>query len=93
MATNVLTGAGFDAGTAGVLVTGGAIADLLAGVLMLNARWTRLAGVMQLALIASYLGLGTWLTPHLWLDPLGPIVKVIPIAAATLAVMAMAEER
>lgn len=93
MATNVLTGAGFDASTAGVLVTGGAIADLLAGVLMLNARWTRLAGVMQLALIASYLGLGTWLTPHLWLDPLGPIVKVIPIAAATLAVMAMAEER
>lgn len=92
-ATALLTTAGVAPGTAGLLVTGGAVADIIAGAMMLNARWTRAAGLLQLALIAMYLGFGTWLTPSLWADPLGPLVKVVPIAAAVLAVMAMAEER
>jgi hypothetical protein len=92
-AAGLLAGAGVGSGTAAALVTGGAFADIVAGALMLNARWTRAAGLMQLALIGGYLVLGTLLTPALWADPLGPLVKIVPIAAATLAVMAMAERR
>ena len=85
--------AGLAPGWSGIGVIGGAIADSVAGVLMLKARWTRIAGLMQLALIAAYLVLGTWLEPALWADPLGPLMKIVPIAALTLAVMALAEER
>lgn len=92
-ATALLAGAGIGPDTASALVTGGAIADIVAGALMLSARWTRQAGLLQLALIAAYLAFGTVLSPALWADPLGPLVKVVPIAAAILAVMAMAEER
>jgi len=85
--------AGLAPGWSTIAVIGGAIADIVAGLLMLNAGWTRIAGLMQLALSAAYLVLGTWLEPALWADPLGPLMKIVPIAALTLAVMAMAEER
>jgi hypothetical protein len=92
-AIGMASAAGLPAALAGLAVIGGAIADIVAGGLMLNARWTRRAGIMQLGLIAAYLGLGTWLQPALWGDPLGPLMKILPIAVLTLAVMAMAEER
>ncbi len=85
--------AGLSSAMAGLAVTGGAIADIVAGALMLNARWTRPAGLMQLGLIGLYLIMGTLLQPSLWADPLGPLMKIVPIAALTLAVMALAEER
>ncbi len=85
--------AGLSSSMAGVAVIGGAIADIVAGALMLNAGWTRPAGLLQLGLIGLYLVMGTFLQPALWADPLGPLMKIVPIAALTLAVMAMAEER
>lgn len=85
--------AGLNGAMAGFAVIGGAIADIVAGALMLNARWTRPAGLLQLGLIGLYLVIGTWLTPSLWADPLGPLMKIVPIAVLTLAVMALAEER
>jgi uncharacterized protein YbjT (DUF2867 family) len=85
--------AGLTPGWSIACVIGGAIADVLAGALMLNARWTRGAGLLQLGLAAAYLALGTWFAPALWADPLGPLLKIVPIAALTLAVMALAEER
>ncbi len=85
--------AGLSSAMAGLAVIGGTIADIVAGALMLNARWTRPAGLMQLGLIGLYLIMGTLLQPSLWADPLGPLMKIVPIAALTLAVMALAEER
>ncbi|MEZ5924319.1 MAG: SDR family oxidoreductase [Hyphomicrobiaceae bacterium] len=85
--------AGLGAMAAGLVIIGGAIADIVAGALMLSARWTRVAGVLQLALSAAYLVFGTVLEPALWGDPLGPLMKVFPVIALTLAVMALAEER
>jgi hypothetical protein len=41
----------------------------------------------------GYLAAGTWLTPELWLDPLGPFVKIFPSVALALAVAALTEER
>ena len=63
-----------------LLVVGGAGLDLLLGL----ALWRRpgrlsygLAGAGMLAMAA----VATWLLPSLWLDPLGPLLKNLPIAA------------
>ena len=41
----------------------------------------------------AYLGAATLLTPELWADPLGPLVKIIPAVMLPLAVLAMVDER
>ncbi len=42
---------------------------------------------------AGYLLAATLIVPHLWLDPLGPLVKTIPAAVLALVALAVAEER
>jgi hypothetical protein len=41
----------------------------------------------------AYLLLGAVLTPYLWADPLGPLVKIVPGIGLASAVAALAEER
>ena len=74
-------------------VTGGAILDIVLG-LMLLVRWRVVAvGWVQIALGLSYLVLVTAAVPSLWADALGPLVKVVPILAATLVMIAIERER
>jgi hypothetical protein len=40
-----------------------------------------------------YLALATILLPALWIDPLGPLLKVFPVLALTLAARAILEDR
>jgi hypothetical protein len=40
-----------------------------------------------------YLVAGTALTPALWADPLGPLLKIAPIMALSLAALAIADDR
>ena len=62
--------------------------------LALLARWrVRLAGVVSLAVIAAYTAVITLVAPGLWGDPLGPLVKNAPMAAATLIVLAIEDDR
>ena len=92
-ATAFLAGAGFDPTLAKDVVAGGAIADIVAGVLFLLPNWVRTAGVAQLILSAVYLiGLSV-VAPELWTDHFGPLLKVLPMMAATLVVMAFQEKR
>jgi len=65
------------------LIWGGATADLVIGLLLWFApgRLTYLATLAALALLT---GIATWLLPALWLDPLGPLLKNLPIAAIVL---------
>jgi hypothetical protein len=46
-----------------------------------------------LVLAAAYLVGGTWLAPELWADPLGPLLKIFPALALTLAALAIADDR
>jgi hypothetical protein len=39
------------------------------------------------------LAVGTLLAPQLWLDPLGPLMKIIPMLLATAFTLAIIEER
>jgi hypothetical protein len=50
-------------------------------------------GAAQLALMAAYTGLVTLFMPELWLHPLGAISKNLPVAAATLVMMALESKR
>lgn len=79
--------------TALLLVLGGAALDVLVGLGVLIRRFTRAAALASIGVSLAYLAAGTWLTPHLWADPLGPFVKVFPAMALGLAVAALAEKR
>jgi uncharacterized protein YbjT (DUF2867 family) len=76
-----------------VLVVAASIADILAGLAFLVPRWVRAAGVAQLALSAFYLVGLSLVAPGLWTDHFGPLLKVVPMMAATLVVMAFQEKR
>ena len=76
-----------------VAVFGGAVADVAIGVALCFRRTVKGACLASIALACAYLAGGTLVTPHLWADPLGPFVKVLPAIGLALAVWAMAEER
>ncbi len=92
-ATALLAHAGFGELMAKAVVAAGSVADIIAGALFLLPDWVRRAGVAQLILSAIYaVGLSV-VAPELWADHFGPLLKVLPMMAATLVVMAYQEKR
>lgn len=75
------------------LVGLGSALDLAIGVGLLLRKWVRVAAWASILVSAGYLAAGSFLTPELWADPLGPLVKVFPAIALALAVVALTEER
>ena len=75
------------------LILGGGGFDLLLGVLLVVGWRVPWVGAAQLALMAAYTGLVTLFMPELWLHPLGAISKNLPVAAATLVMMALESKR
>jgi len=92
-ASALLTAGGVGAGTARALVIGGSLADLAVAAGLLLRPWLKPALKASLALSLAYLAGSLLVRPDLWLDPLGPMLKVLPVLALTLACMAMADER
>jgi len=62
------------------LIIGGAAADLVIG-LALWWRPGRISCLAALALLLVMTAVATFLQPSLWLHPLGPLLKNLPIAA------------
>ncbi|MEO1111841.1 MAG: DoxX-like family protein, partial [Pseudomonadota bacterium] len=89
----VLTEQGVASGLAAFAVIGGSVIDLALGAAVLFRRWTRAACFGMIAVSFGYLGAGTLLTPHLWLDPLGVFVKVLPAIVLALVVALVLEDR
>jgi uncharacterized protein YbjT (DUF2867 family) len=92
-AISLVSDAGFDANFAAVLVGAASIADIVAGALFLLPRWARRAGMAQLILSTIYLVGLSVVAPGLWADHFGPLLKVAPMMAATIVVMAFQEKR
>lgn len=69
-----------DGGVADILVLSGAALDAALG-LWLLIRPSRAAYVLALAVMVLMTAVATVLSPALWLHPLGPLSKNIPIAA------------
>jgi uncharacterized protein YbjT (DUF2867 family) len=92
-ATALVAGVGFGASMAKAVVAVGSIADIAVGALFLLPKWVRRAGVAHLILSTIYLFGLSVVAPSLWADHFGPLLKVLPMMAATLVVMAFQEKR
>jgi uncharacterized protein YbjT (DUF2867 family) len=92
-AVAVLRQSGLGEGGALLATAAGALADILVGLGMGLERTSRLSLRAALALSAAYGVLCTCLLPRLWLDPLGPLVKIAPIFLAHLLLLAIMDDR
>ncbi len=85
----LLTDIGLDGVIADLALYGGATLDLGLGILLL-VGWRPVAlGFAMLASMAAFSLLAVGLPSEFWLHPFAPLFKNLPIAAATLAMMAM----
>ncbi|WP_372781607.1 SDR family oxidoreductase [Phenylobacterium sp.] len=92
-AAAVLTRRSVPEDLARLAVLTGALADVGLGAALLFrplARWA-LRGMAVLSLL--YVAGGSMLAPDLWLDPLGPLVKVLPALVLTFVALAILDER
>lgn len=80
-------------GPATALTLATCLADIALGIAVLVRPCARRALLGMLALTAAYLASATLVEPELWSDPLGPLVKVLPSILATLATIAILDER
>ena len=69
------------------------LVDLALGLWLLLTRRVTRVGAVMLGLGAAYLAVLTAAAPELWLEPLGGLAKTPIVMLATLALMAIAEER
>jgi uncharacterized protein YbjT (DUF2867 family) len=74
-------------------VIAGALADLCIGIGIAFRRTARPALYAALLLSLAYVVIGTILVPRLWIDPLGPMLKIWPVLALNLAALAILEDR
>nr|WP_321439546.1 NAD(P)H-binding protein [uncultured Hyphomonas sp.] len=86
-------GPDFPAPLAKGFVLGGAAADIAIGAALLIRPLTRLAALAAVLVSLAYLAGSAILAPHLWADPLGPMVKVFPAVALSLTVWTLTEAR
>lgn len=78
-AIELLQEAGVTEAAAPIAAVGGAMADLAIGLGIAFRRTTRPALYAALALSVVYAVSATFLVPRLWGDPLGPLLKLVPI--------------
>jgi len=88
-ASDLLSEAGFGS-TPGTV---GAIADIIIGAGIAIRRTARPALWAAFSISLAYLAAGTLLLPALWDDPLGPLLKIAPIAVLILVALATLDDR
>jgi hypothetical protein len=77
----------------GPAVVAGGFADIVVGIAIAWRPLTRAGLLGALALSLFYVAAGTMLRPDLWLEPLGPLLKIMPIFALHLVALAILDER
>jgi hypothetical protein len=89
----VAAGAAYGAAPPEGAVIAGALLDLALGLAVLVRPLARpaLGGMILTSL--GYLAAGTVLAPGLWLDPLGPLVKVVPTILLAVVALAILDDR
>lgn len=92
-ATALLAAGGMQAGIARALVLAGSLADIAIGLGILFRPLLPLALKAGMVLAIAYLAGSLAVRPDLWLDPLGPMLKVLPVLALSAMCLAMSGER
>ncbi len=91
-ATEIMVRAGFGRWAHGAAVGGGWL-DVALAALFFVRRSTRLAALAMVGVSGAYLVVASLRLGWLWLDPLGPWLKVLPIMALCLFVVATDDRR
>jgi len=92
-AAEVLTSAGWPQALASFSVVFWSLVDLALGLAILWRPWARRACLAQFTVASIYLLAASGTVPGLWLDPLGPLVKILPAMMLSLVAMPMLESR
>jgi hypothetical protein len=93
LAQKYLTTLGFNATlTSFTIFIGGAI-DIILGFCLLFRLKVIEVGLLQIGVIISYSTILSFLDPKLWLDPLGSLVKNIPVILCTLIMLAIERDK
>ncbi len=71
----------------------GALADIAIGLAILYRPTARYGLYAALLISIAYAIIGTILVPGLWIDPLGPMLKIFPIMAFNLVALAIVDDR
>lgn len=72
---------------------GSSVLDIGIAALLVLDRGGRWSLITQIAVVLGYTAVLGLALPHLWLDPLGPLLKNIPVMMTILAYAAIAERR
>ncbi|PSJ63734.1 SDR family oxidoreductase [Pseudaminobacter soli (ex Li et al. 2025)] len=88
-----LVDAGLSTAAATILTVLTSLADIALGVGVIVRRYAGPALKGMVALSLAYLAAATLLSPTLWADPLGPLVKVLPSIVLALVALAILDER
>lgn len=88
-----LMAAGLTRDAAGIAAVASALLDIVLGLAVCMRRLARRALQLMLLACFGYLSAGTIAAPQLWLDPLGPFLKIFPAMLATLFTLAILDER
>jgi uncharacterized protein YbjT (DUF2867 family) len=92
-AIELIEEAGVAEAAAPVAAIAGVMADLAIGAAIAFRRTARPALYIALALSLVYALSATLLLPRLWNDPLGPLLKLVPIVALNVVALATLEDR
>jgi hypothetical protein len=84
---------GVPEGLAAAGVIAGALADIAIGVGIAFRRTARGALGAAVAISLFYMIAGSFVLPRLWLDPVGPMLKIFPIIALNLVALAIVDDR
>jgi uncharacterized protein YbjT (DUF2867 family) len=74
-------------------VVAGALSDIIIGILIAFRRTTRIGLYAAFAISFAYVIIGTILVPSLWAEPLGPMLKIWPVIAFNLMLLAIVDDR
>ncbi|MCA1365668.1 SDR family oxidoreductase [Bradyrhizobium sp. IC3069] len=90
---SLLLEGGLQGNVAALVVTAGALADIVIGIAILWRPLSRYGLWAALIISLTYAVIGTVLVPRLWADPLGPMLKIWPVIMLNLVAMAIREDR
>jgi len=88
---SMMTGLGANFGRWAVI--SGAGIDIGLGAAILYRPWARITCWGMSVVTVFYLAVGSILRPELWADPLGPLVKTLPVLMLTVIAALMLEDR
>ncbi|RUW23696.1 SDR family oxidoreductase [Mesorhizobium sp. M1E.F.Ca.ET.041.01.1.1] len=92
-AADILVSRGLPPAAALGMVLAGSVADIVVGAAVVVRPLARLVLLAMVAITLLYLAAATMLAPDLWLDPLGAIVKAVPMLCLVLVALVILEER